>query len=129
MGVPAGFLSFCTRTPVVLNFMVLFQVPGTSCSSSGRQKAGGEQIVLLFSLSLFETLGNVSWIDMRGKRVPFRPFPNEAPIEFAPREAWNRTLSHGFSKQSNTQTKLLFEAADETKFGRNLCHLSKKVQH
>lgn len=53
---------------MVLNFMVLFQVPGTSCSSSGRQKKQEEnRSSCFFSLSPFETLGNVPWIDMRAK--------------------------------------------------------------
>lgn len=66
---------------------------------------------------------------MRGKRVSFRLFPNAALSEFASREAWNHTLGHGFRKQSNKQTNknLSLEVVDESKFGRNLCFLLKKV--
>lgn len=120
------FSVFSARTHVVLNFMVLVQVPGTSCSSSGRQKSRKS---CFFPLSLFETLGNLPWLDMRGKRVSFRLFPNVALSEFASREAWNHTLGHGFRKQSNKQTNknLSLEVVDEAKFGRNLCFLLKKV--
>lgn len=91
------------------------------------KKAEGEQIFLLFSLSLFETLGNVPWIDMRGKMVALDRFQTSHQLNlFCVKLGIANSAMVLVSDQTNKLNSYL--KLSKQSLGE-ICHRSKNVQY